>query len=265
MFGYFKELREIIRYRELLKNLVTRDLKVRYRRSFLGFIWALLNPLLMTIVLYVVFSNAFGGLFGITSKNFTVYLLSGIVTWNFFSQGTVTTVQSFLGNGSLIKKVYIPKSILPLSANLSALINFLFSIIPLVVLIVLTRTPIGPHFYMLPFVLCLLLVFCFGISLFLSTITVFFQDMVHIYEVVLLAWMYATPIFYPESIIPHKFLFILRLNPMYYYIRLFRGSLYMGVPSLSHDFLYGTIFALVSLAAGSFFYVKYRKRIVYYL
>ena len=211
MKKYIKEISEIIRYRDLLRNLVARDIKVRYRRSFLGFVWVMLNPLLMMLILYVVFSE----LFKVSTKTFTVYLLSGITLWHFFSQSTMSTVGSFLGNGNLIKKIYLPKAILPLSANLSALINLVFSIFPLVAVLIFSSTPVSPSFYLIPFVLILLFIFSFGISLFLSTLTVFFHDTVHIYEVVLLGWMYATPVFYPESIIPQKFSIILKFNPLY--------------------------------------------------
>lgn len=261
MQKYIKEIIEIIRYRDLLRNLVARDIKVRYRRSFLGFVWVMLNPLLMMFILYVVFSE----LFKVSTKNFTIYLLSGITLWNFFSQSTMATVGSFLGNSNLIKKIYLPKAILPLSVNLSALINFVFSIFPLTAALILSSAPVSPNFYLIPVVLILLFIFSFGISLLLSTLTVFFHDTVHIYEVVLLGWMYATPVFYPETIIPQKFSIVLKLNPLYYYMRLFRSSLYMETSSLTSDLLYGTVFSALSLLLGAMFYMNNRKRIIYYI
>jgi ABC-type polysaccharide/polyol phosphate export permease len=256
-----KEIREITKYRELLRNLVLRDIKVRYKRSVLGFAWVMLNPLLIMLILYIVFS----GLFKITTENYIAYLLSGIILWNFFSQSTTTAVQSLIGNSNLIKKLYLPKAIFPLSVVLSATINFIFSLIPLFLVIYFIGTSIGSHFYLLPVALTLTVLFSFGIALILCTLTVFFHDTIYIYEVMVLAWMYTTPIFYPESIIPERFSFILRLNPLYYFLSIFRAALYMDVPFLSEKLLYGFLFSLIALSVGWFFYNRYKDRVVYYL
>jgi ABC-type polysaccharide/polyol phosphate export permease len=258
---FAREVSEVVKYRELLKNLVIRDLKVRYRRSVLGFIWMMLNPLLMMVVLSVVFS----GMFRVATKNYTVYLLSGIVMWNLFSQSTSVTVRSFLDNSNLIKKLYIPKAVFPLSSVLSAVINFVFSLVPLLLILFLTGERLSPHFYLLP--LCVLLVFIFslGVSLMLSTVTVFFHDVVHIYEVLLLAWMYATPVFYPEAIVPEKFRVILNLNPIYYFLNIFRAGLYQDVPQIGTQIIWAISFSLASLFLGCLVYTKYKDRVIYYL
>lgn len=256
-----KEFREITKYRELLRNLVIRDIKVRYKRSVLGFAWVMLNPLLMMLVLYIVFS----GLFKITTENYIAYLLSGIILWSFFSQSTSTSVVSFLGNSNLIKKVYIPKAIFPLSVVVSAMINFIFSLVPLFIIFFITGTSVGPHLYLLPAILIMVAVFSFGISLILSTLTVFFHDAQYIYEVLLLAWMYMTPIFYPESIIPQKFIFIFHLNPFYHFLSIFRGALYMDTAFLFDNLLYGVLFSISALSIGWFIYNRYKDRVVYYL
>jgi ABC-2 type transport system permease protein len=251
----------IIKYRGLLRNLVTRDIKVRYKRSVLGFLWVMLNPLLMMLVLSMVFSE----IFKIATKNYTTYLLSGIILWNFFAQSTSTSVVSFLSNSSLIKKIYIPKAIFPLSVILSASINFLFSLVPLFLIMYFTGTSLGPYLYLLPIVIILVGLFSFGISLVLSTVTVFFHDAVYIYEVLLMAWMYMTPVFYPESIVSQKFHFILVLNPFYYFLTLFRGTLYLDVSLIYQKLLYGFLFSIATLATGWFFYNRYKDRVVYHL
>lgn len=261
MVEALKEAVEIIKYKELLRNLVTRDIKVRYKRSVLGFLWVMLNPLLMMLILNMVFS----GLFGISTKNFTAYLLSGIILWSFFSQSTSTSVVSFLGNSNLIKKVYIPKAIFPLSVVVSAMINFIFSLVPLFIIFFITGTSVGPHLYLLPAILIMVAVFSFGISLILSTLTVFFHDAQYIYEVLLLAWMYMTPIFYPESIIPQKFIFIFHLNPFYYFLSIFRATLYMDIPAIPEKLFFCLLFSLTALATGWFLYNRYKDRIVFYL
>ncbi len=257
----FKEVAEIVKYRELLRNLVMRDIKVRYKRSFLGFVWVMLNPLLMMLILNMVFSEVFR----ITTKNYTAYLLSGIILWNFFSQSTSTAVISLTGNSNLIKKIYVPKAVFPLSVVLSAIINFGFSLIPLFVIFLITGTEVGSHVYLLPLTFILVGLFSYGVSLALSTLTVFFHDIIYIYDVLLLGWMYLTPIFYPESIIPAKFTWLFQLNPFYHFIKIFRGALYMDVPSLAQNLLYSFLFAIIFAAAGWFLYDRYRDRVVYYL
>jgi len=256
-----KEIAEVARYRELLKNLVLRDLKVRYRRSVLGFVWVMLNPLLMMLVLSVIFSE----IFKVSTKNYTVYLLSGIIMWNFFAQSTGITVHAFLANRDLIKKVYIPRSIFPLSVLLSALVNFVFSLVPLIVIMVATGTPVSMNFYFVPFCLALVFVFSFGVALVLSTLTVFFHDIVYIYDVLLLAWMYATPVFYPASIVPERFRVLLDMNPMYHLLTLFRGGLYLTTPAMLVQAAYGLLFSAGSLLIGSLIYIRLKDRLVYYL
>jgi ABC-type polysaccharide/polyol phosphate export permease len=261
MVALIHEFLQIVKYKELLRNLVTRDIKVRYKRSFLGFLWVMLNPLFMMLILTMVFS----GLFKVSVKNYASYLLSGIILWNFFSQSTSTSLMSLFGNSNLIKKVFIPKAIFPLSVIMSAMVNFIFSLVPLFLIFYVTGTPIGPHIYLVPVILVLVGLFSFGVSLILSTLTVFFHDTIYIYEVLLLGWMYLTPIFYPESIIPQKFAFILQLNPFYYFLTLFRGALYADTSLLFEKLLYSVFFSLAALAAGWLFYNRFKDRVVYYL
>lgn len=257
----FKEIKEIIRYRELLRNLVIKDIKVRYKRSVLGFLWVMLNPLLMMLVLNIVFSE----LFKVSTPNYTAYLISGIILWNFFSQSTSTSLVSFIGNSNLIKKIYLPKSIFSLSIILSALIHFTFSLIPLFIIFLVTGTRLSPYIYLLPFILILVFMFSYGISLIISTLTVFFHDTKYIYDVLLLAWMYSTPIFYPESIIPDKFRFILQINPLYYFLDLFRSSLYTDIQSDPQKLLYGLFFSVLALSVGWLFYNRFKDKVVLYL
>jgi ABC-type polysaccharide/polyol phosphate export permease len=261
MIEALKEATEILKYRELLRNLVSRDIKVRYKRSVLGFLWVMLNPLLMMLILSMVFSE----LFKVSTKDYTSYLISGIIIWNFFSQSTSTAVVSLIGNSSLIKKIYIPKAIFPLSVVISAMVNFIFSLVPLTIIFYLTGTSISTNIYLVPVVIILIGLFSFGISLIISTLTVFFHDTIYIYEVLLLALMYMTPIFYPESIVPHKFFFIFYLNPFYHFLNVFRAALYMDVPSLPGNLFYGFLFSFMALIAGWFFYNRYKDRVVYYL
>lgn len=259
--GFLYEISELARYKELLRNLVVRSLKVRYKRSFLGFLWVMLNPLLMMLILSMVFSE----IFKVSTKDYTIYILSGTILWNFFSQSTSASVHSFLGNSNLIKKVYMPRAIFPLSIVAAALVNFIFSLIPLFIICLINGTSINYNIYLLPVGIILLLVFSFGIALVLSTLTVFFHDTIYIYEVLLMAWMYITPVFYPESIVPHKFSFIIHLNPLYYFLSIFRGALYMDIPAMAEKILYAFIFSVASLLIGWFIYYLNKDRVVYCL
>ncbi|MFI5294023.1 MAG: ABC transporter permease [Thermodesulfovibrionales bacterium] len=261
MAMYNNEIFDILRYKELLRNLVMRDIKVRYKRSVLGFLWVMLNPLFMMLILNMVFSE----IFKVATKNYTSYLLSGIILWNFFSQSTSSALKSLLTNSNLIKKIYLPKAIFPLSVVMSAVVNFVFSLVPLFLIFYLTGTPMHGHIVMLPLVVIMAGLFCVGVSLILSTLTVFFHDTIYIYEVGLLAWMYMTPVFFPESIVPEKFRIIFQLNPMYYFISIFRGVLYMDVPFFYEKLLYAFLCSLVALSAGWFIYDRYKDRVVYHL
>lgn len=257
----FEEIKEIIKYRELLKNLIIRDIKVRYKRSIIGFIWVMLNPLMTMLILNIVFSE----LFKVSTKNYIGYLLSGIVLWNFFSQSTSTAIMGFIGNSSLIKKIYLPKSIFPLSVLLSASIHFLFSLITLFIILLITGTSISYNLYLLPVIFSMFLIFSFGITLITSTMTVFFHDTRYIYDVILLGWMYMTPIFYPESIIPDRFSFILKLNPLYYFLSLFRYSLYLDISNVSEKIFISLLMSLLSFLFGWIFYTRMKDKIVFYL
>lgn len=208
------------KYGFLLNQLVKRDFKRKYKRSVLGIVWSFLNPLLMMGTQYLVFSTLFGNQ---SIPYFPIYLLIGVVTFNFFSECTTTSMTSITGNASLIKKVYVPKYIYTLSKALSAAINFGFSLIPLFIFILAMQVWPTPCFLLFFFNICLLFIFCLGLSMFLATIMVFFRDMRFIWGVVKLAWMYATPIFYSvERIQNETFKFAIKFNPLYHFLKVSR-------------------------------------------
>jgi ABC-type polysaccharide/polyol phosphate export permease len=261
MFSIFNEIPDIIKYKELLKNLVLRDIKIRYKRSALGFLWVMLNSFLMVLILYAVFS----GLFWNKVHHFTAYIMSGIIIWHLFSQSTQLSGISFIHNRNIINKIYLPKSIFPMSVVTSALVHFLFSLVPLVFILVITKTSLSHNIVWLPFVIGLIYIFSLGISLTVSTLAVFFQDVIYIYDVILLGGMYASAIFYPVSIVPKKFLILLQANPMFHYIMLFRACLYDDtIPKMNHLFI-GTLCAFASISIGWLVYNKYKDRIIFYL
>ena len=213
------------RYQLLFRQLVSRDFKAKYKRSALGLIWSFLNPLLTMMVQYIVFST----LFQPNIENFPVYLLTGIVFFNFFNEAVTMGMTSITSNAALIKKVYVPKYIYPISRIVSSLINMLLALIPLLLVMVLTGTAFRPSLALIPFDILCLTAFCMGMGLMLSTAMTFFQDTQFLWGVVSMIWMYFTPLFYPESIIPSNIIDIYRLNPMYQFITFARTCIIGGV------------------------------------
>ncbi len=234
------------RYKFLLQQLVSRDFKTKYKRSVLGVLWSFLNPLLTMIVQYIVFSTIFKS----DIPNFAVYLLIGIVFFNFFSEATNMGLMSIVGNSSLITKVYIPKYIFPVSRVLSSAINLLLSVIPLFLVVLITGVRITPAFLLLPFSLVCTVIFCIGMSFILSASMVYFRDMQFLWGVINMLWMYATPIFYPESILPQNLMILFKMNPMYHFIRFSRAIILNGASPELKAYLLCLIAAFVPLLIG---------------
>lgn len=249
------------KYSFLMKQLVVRDFKLKYKRSSLGMVWSFLNPLLSMSVQYVVFSTIFRS----DIPNYPVYLLVGIVMFNFFNEALSMGIVSITLNASLIKKVYIPKYIYPFSKLCSSMVNFALSFIPIFLVMLLTGT--GFHFslVLLVFDLLCLFMFIFGMSLILSTMNTFFQDTQFLWNVISMIWMYATPIFYPESIIPGNLLTLYHMNPMYQYITFARVAIIDGISPAPTAYLWCIIPALVVFLLGAYVFKKNQDKFVLYL
>lgn len=253
----------LLKYKPLLRELVVRDLKVKYRRSILGYLWSLLNPLMMMAVMTVVFSFMFRS----NIENFPLYLICGNTLWVFFNESTNMAMHSVLENGALIKKVYIPKFIFPISRVLSSFVTMSFSLVAILIVMLVTRTPFQLPLLLFPIPLVLLLVFCVGIGMVLSSLAVYFRDIMHLYGVVTMAWMYATPIFYPldPAVLPQSIINLIKLNPMYHYINFFRQiAVYGNVPGIN-TWLACAASALVSLVIGMLIFRKMQKNFILYL
>ncbi len=246
------------RYGYLIRQLVARDFKTKYKRSVLGVLWSFLNPLLTMMVQYIVFST----LFRSDIPNFRLYLLSGIVCFNFFSEASGMALQSIVGNAPLITKVYVPKYIYPVTRVLSSTINLLLSLIPLLAVMLLTKTPVRPAILLLPFGLICLIAFCTGMGLVLSTMMVFFRDTQFLWGVVSMLWMYATPIFYPESIIPAQYMTLYKCNPMYHIIRFVRCVLINGVSPEPKAYALCLIACFVPLVLGAVIFKKNQDKFI---
>jgi len=249
------------RYTFLIKQLVSRDFKTKYKRSALGMAWSFVNPLLTMTVQYVVFST----LFKSDIPNYPVYLLTGIVFFSFFNEALTLGMTSITGNAALIKKVYMPKYIYPVSRVLSSLINFAFALMPLFLVVIFTGTPFQPAMLLLIFDIVCLLAFVTGMTLLLTTAMTFFQDTQFLWSVVSMMWQYVTPVFYPESIIPAKFLPIYRLNPMYQFITFARTCIIDGVSPGPSAYLRCILTAGIVLLLGVGVFRKQQNKFVLYV
>jgi len=249
------------KYKFLIRQLVDRDFKTKYKRSVLGVCWSLLNPLLMMTVQYIVFSTIFRS----DIENFPLYLLCGSVLFTFFTDSVGAGLMSIVGNASLITKVYVPKYIYPISKVFSTAINLLLSMIPLFIVVLVTKAPITKVYLLIPFVVVCLVVFCIGMSFLLSSAMVFFRDTQFLWGVVTILWMYATPLFYPETIIPDHFRFILVWNPMYHYVSFLRMIMQKGMSPYLSEYVYCAGLSLFVLACGIYVYKKTENKFILFI
>ena len=256
---------ELYRYRDLIKALVARDLKVRYRRSAIGFLWTMLQPLLMMLVLRTVFSSLFQAQSAEVPNNYAVYAMSGILFWNFFSQSIVASMNSLRGNAGLLEKLPVPKAVFPLSTVISGLINLVLALVPLFAILIATGHPLRPALFFLPVAILLVALFTLGAGLLLSPLAVFFSDVVELIGVMLTLMMYLTPVFYPKDIVPENYRWIVRFNPIRSILEVFRDPIYQGeIPPLSH-LTVSVVIVLLVLAVGGFVFRRSSDRIPFYI
>jgi ABC-type polysaccharide/polyol phosphate export permease len=260
-------LQELYRYRELVRNLVVSEVKTRYKSSVLGFVWSLLNPLAMMLVFTVVF--------GVLWPNhqmakYPIFLLCGLLPWNFFNAGVTSSLTSVVANGNLVKKVYFPREVLPIAAVLAQLVNFLLAMVVLFAVSIVFRTNFSPWLWTLPLIILIQTCFSLGIGFILSTLHVFYRDTLMVMEVVMLAWFFLTPIFYSVQQLPttvevaglelpvQRLLYI--LNPMASLINVYRDLLYFGYRTDPDFFIRTALTALAVLSFGYWFFTRYSDR-----
>jgi len=224
-----EELLALIQYKDLIYQLVRRDLVARYKRSVLGIAWTMLNPLGTMLIMVVVFSQLFN-----RTENYAAYVLSGVIVWTMFSQSTRTALSSMVWGSRLYKQVYLPRTAFVVSTIMSGLVNFILSMVPLVIIFLITGVPIKPSALLLPIFLLFLFSFSLGVALLVSTLAVYFPDVADLYPVILTAWMYLSPIIMPlefyQEILDGLLLYI---NPFYYIVNLFRILVFNGfIPHL---------------------------------
>lgn len=251
------------KYSFLLQQLISRDFKVKYKRSVLGVVWSLLYPLLMMTVMSIVFSNIFK--FNVPGVNYLVYLMTGLTFFNYFSEASNLAMSSVVANFSLINKIYIPKYIFPLSKILFVGINLIITLIPLYGIIIITGETITFAHLLLPFVLICLMIFTLGVGLILATISVFFRDMFYIYGIVLTLWTYLTPIMYDIKMIDPSYQQIFKLNPMYQFINFARTLILENRIPEPIYFVYCLLAAFVPLLIGTIVFRKNQDKFIYYV
>lgn len=254
------EVRNLWAFRGLLKLLVVRDLTVRYKRSALGVWWTLLNPLLTMAVLWVVFSQLFR--FETPGVPFTVYLLSGMLIVTFFGQGVAATGAAMVNNANVLSKVYVPAEVFAVSSGVAAAVNFVISLIPLFAIQLITGTGVPWSALLIPIPLVALTAFTLGVGLIIAAAAIYFYDVLDLTNVFIQLVSYLVPTFYPLSIVPERFVPLIKINPLYSFLQVFRGFAYEGGFAPGWNFAYMAVSAVVMLALGLWVFSRSWKNLV---
>lgn len=257
-FIALEEFREVIRYRDLLFQLTRRDLVARYKRSVLGVAWTMLNPLAMMIVLTLVFSQLFK-----TVEGYPAYILSGLIAWTFFSQTTTAAINSLVWGGDFFQRIYVPRSIFAISAIGTGMVNLLLSLVPLFGVMLIVRVPIQPTVIFTPLAILFLALFSLGVGLLVSSLALYFPDVVEMYQIVLLIWFYLTPILYPIDILPDQIRALIQFNPIMPLIQMFRLPIYDGQIPSSTDFLLAFVISFATISLGWWIFTRKSDDFVY--
>ena len=246
----------------IVSSLVSKDFKLKYRRSVLGVLWSVLNPLLMMCVLAAVFTNVlkFGDV-----ENYPMYLILGNVLFALMSDSTGSAMGAILESAPLIKKIRVSKMLFPIEKVLFTLVNFAISLIAVVIVMIFFRIAPTVDLVLLPLLLAYMLLFCSGLGLLLSALAVFFRDVCHLWGVVITAWTYATPLFYPVTLLPEWMQAAEAFNPMYHYVCYFRDIVMYGTtPGLGENLICLGI-ALITFAVGFVVFKASEKKFILYV
>src|SRR4030043_873183 len=240
------EAREAWRYRDLIFFLVRRDITARFKRSVLGIAWTMLNPLGMMIVLSIVFSQ----IFRTNIEDYPAFVLSGLIAWTFFSQTSSNAISVLVWGGDLLQRIYIPRSAFAISSIGTGLIHLLLSLVPLLLVMVVIGTPLHITILLAPIAMILLGLFSLGVGLLISTIGIYFFDVVEMYTIVLRAWCFLTPILYTLDLLPPNIPRLFQLNPMVHLVGLFRDLVLYGTIPTIGEWLISAGFALGTFLIG---------------
>lgn len=241
-----------MKYRPLLFELVLRDVKIKYRRSILGVLWTILNPLLMMIILWFVFSN----FFRFEIENYAIYILSGQILFNYYQTATTEAMMSIIGNAGLIRKVYIPKSVFVLAKILSNMINLGASFLALIFVMLLTGTKVYWTIWLSILPMFLLMIFAVGMGLLLAALAVKFRDILHLYGVFCTGLFYLTPVIYPLNILPEHVRRVVEWNPLTQILEMFRGLVIDGTLPQARQILLTAGGCMLIFLAGMFVFRK---------
>jgi len=245
----------------ILSTLVSKDFKRKYRRSILGVVWSVLNPLLMMIVISLVFSY----LFKFDIPNYPVYLILGQTLYNFMANSTTNGLASIIESASMIKKIKVNKLIFPLSKVIFELVNFALSLVAVALVFAFYRIVPGINLALLPLLMVYMMLFCSGLAMALAALEVFFRDVMHLWSVATTAWMYATPVMYPLDILHPLMIQAMQFNPMYHFITYFRMIAFYGeTPSLELNLLCLGMAASTFLV-GLLIFTRSQKRFILYV
>ena len=262
MSAFRYRMKVFYQYKDLIRELVSRDLKLKYRRSFLGYVWSVLNPLLIMLVLTIVFSTMFNK----NIENYPVYLLTGRTLYDFLKISTNNAMRSVTGNAALLKKTNVPKYIFTLAKVTSCMVDMVLSMGALVIVMLVTGAKFSWTFLLFPVVVLQIYIFCCGLGFLLAPMNVFFRDIMYIYNAVTTAWLYLTPIIYPIERLPKKMQLLIKgLNPLYYYVAQFRDLIYSGRLPGPRIFFGGWIIAFIMLVIGVTVFQRKKDKFILYI
>ena len=252
---------EVYLFRNVLEQLVMQQLTLRYRRTFLGFFWTLLSPLLTMIITTFIFSS----FMGMDIQSFAVYFFSGLMAWNCFNNTVTQSCSSFVSNESLIRKIYLPKILFPLSNSIAVFIDSVLCFIALYLLVYAISNEISFVILFIPLAYIILFIFSFGIALVFSVVNVFFRDLQYVIGIVMQAWFFLTPVMYKINGVSPKTAEIINLNPVVHFINLFREPLYFNRMPNFDIIATCIIYSFISLIIGITIYHKFKNKIIYRL
>lgn len=250
--------KELYKYREFLKTSILKEFRGKYKKSFLGVLWSFINPLLQLLIYSVVFSFIMKS----DIENYTVFLVVALIPWTFFSTTLIQSTNAIVINGGILKKVYFPREILPISIVTSNLLNFLISFLIILGALLISGVGISPYILLFPVILIIQYILSIGFAFILSSITVYIRDLEYFINILMMLWFYLNPIVYSIDLIPSKLMPIFQLNPMLYVINAYRDVLYYqqlpNMKMLGFLFVFSTIFCF----AGYHIFKKLEKRFV---
>lgn len=257
----YEKLTNFYKYKSLLSELVRKDIKIKYRRSVLGILWSLLDPLFSMVVLSIVFST----LFSKSIPNYPVYYLAGMLSYGLFRGGSTAAMRSLVRSASIWKTIYVPKYLYVLASVLSNFVTYVISLVVLFAIMLVMHVPFTIYIILASLPILALLMLTVGAGLIMGTLNVFFRDMQHLYDVFTLILMYALPIFYPADIVPESFRFIQVYNPLYHVINCLRDCFLYGQMYSITSLLFAMVSGIVLLLIGFLLLYKYQDKFILYV